>query len=153
MSRARFFRTRTMWSPIGVLWTLLSTIVAALSAFSFLQPYWFINRKTYNSLGMFSYCIRDMRTKGDFAHVCGIYGGRFNFSNLPSNAWQVACVLFGGGSFLLCLAACLGLITVCLPRSWDKRLSAATGYVQITAGKSRIGRSRAVDRAPENVWR
>lgn len=50
-----------MWTPIGVLWTLLSMIVAALCGFSFLQPCWFIHRDSRNSLGMFSYCIQDGR--------------------------------------------------------------------------------------------
>ena len=131
----KYFHGKAMCSPIGVLWTLLSVIVAGLTAFSFLQPFWFINRDTLNSLGMYSYCIQDLRTKGSFTQVCGIYGGRFQLSNLPSNAWQVSCVLYGGGALLMCLSGLVAVITLWLPRSCDRRVAAFTGYVQTTGGK------------------
>ena len=95
-----------MSTPIGILWTLLSIMVAGTCSFSFLQPFWFIEPETFDSFGMYSYCIAVSRGKsgggsrsysqsraGDVdkgkSHVCGIYGGTFHFSNLPSNSWQV----------------------------------------------------------------
>ncbi len=124
-----------MCSPIGVLWVLLSSIVAGLTAFSFLQPFWFTSNETLNSLGMFGYCVRDLRTKGTLGQVCGTYGGEFRFSNLPSNAWQVSCVLYGGGTLLVCFSAFVAMVTLCLPGAWDRRVAALTGYIQTTGGE------------------
>ncbi len=126
----------TMSTPIGILWTLLSIMVAGTCSFSFLQPFWFIHPDTLNSFGMYSYCVRDFRYK-PVAQVCGIYGGHFHFSNLPSNAWQAACVLYGGGCAFLCLGALCAIMTLCLPYVCDKRLAIFTGYIQTMAGKSR----------------
>lgn len=127
--------TRIMSTPIGILWTLLSIMVAGTSSFSFLQPSWFIQPETVNSFGMYSYCVRDVRHRLD-SQVCGIYGGFFHFSNLPSNAWQAACVLYGGGCAFLCLGALLAIFSLCLPTVCDKRLAIFTGYIQTMAGKS-----------------
>lgn len=99
----------TMSTPIGVLWTLLSIMVAGTCSFTFLQPFWFIEPLTFDSFGMYSYCIAVSKgpirsgsrgytqTRADVmdkskSHVCGIYGGSFHFSNLPSNSWQVSAI-------------------------------------------------------------
>ena len=133
-------------TPVGILWTLLSIIVSGVCGFSFLQPFWLLHRDTMNSLGMFSMCVRDNRLQ----KTCGVYGGReetddggggqfyfsqFHFSNMPSNAWQAACVLYGGGCAFLCLAALLAVSTLCLPSVADKRLAVFTGYIQTMASK------------------
>lgn len=47
-----------MLSALGILWALLSVIVAGVCGFSFVQPFWFINKDSMNSLGMYSYCVR-----------------------------------------------------------------------------------------------
>ena len=143
-----------MKTPIGILWTLLSIVVAGTCGFSFLQPYWFIEPDTDNSFGMFSYCVstRDIpylydshshryiqiRThigRNQRKHICGIYGGSFQFSNLPSNSWQAACVLYGGGCVFLCLGALLAIIALCVPTLTDKRLTLFSGYIQTMASK------------------
>ena len=125
-----------MSTPIGIIWTLLTIMVAGTISFSFLQPFWFVDGMTLNALGMYSYCIQDIRYK-DFTQICGIYGGSFHFSNLPSNAWQAAVVLFGGGCALLAFSAMLAILAMFVPakNKRDKRLSVVTGYVQIMAGK------------------
>ena len=124
-----------MLSAVGGLWTLLSLIIAGLSGF--------IHRRTLHSLGMYSFCLREgepaqvthSRREGPFTHACGLYGGYFDFANLPSNAWQVACVLYGGGCVVLAVCAILSLMVLCLPRPWDTRLAAVAGYIQTTAGR------------------
>ena len=136
--RRRNVRRRSrMSTPIAILWTLLSVMVAGTCSFSFLQPYWFIHPDNLNSLGMYSYCVGDARQTPP-EQVCGIYGGSFHFSNLPSNAWQASCVLFGGGCAFLCLAALLAMTSLCLPRVADKRLAVFTGYIQTMAGKEAL---------------
>jgi hypothetical protein len=131
-----------MLSAVGGLWTLLSLIVAGLSSFSFLQPYWFINRKTLYSLGMYSFCLRDDIAAqmpahfeaGPFTQACGLYGDYFDFMSLPSDAWQVACVLYGAGCAVLVICALISLLVLCLPSLCDTRTAVLTGYVQTSAG-------------------
>ncbi len=142
-------------SPIGILWTLLSIVVAGTCSFSFLQPHWFVEPDTENSFGMFSYCIatsespystyqtrshRQMHIRTDISRAarkqnCGIYGGSFQFSNLPSNSWQASCVLYGGGCVFLCFGALLAIIALCVPTVTDKRLTMFSGYIQTMASK------------------
>ena len=69
-----------------------------------------------------------------FTQDCGIYGGYFHFSNLPSNAWQVSVIMYGGGCCLLSLGAVMALLALCLPSLYDKKVATVTGYIQIAAG-------------------
>ncbi len=144
-------RNAHMSTPIGILWTLLSIMVAGTCSFSFLQPFWFIHPETLNSFGMYSYCVRDLRYK-PVSQVCGIYGGNFHFSNLPSNAWQAACVLYGGGCAFLCLGAMCAIMTLCLPYLCDKRLAIFTGYIQTMAGKKKYFLLKNIILVSKMVW-
>jgi len=149
---------------VQLLWTTLSLVVTAGCSFSFVQPHWFVQRQTRDSLGLYNYCVRDNRGgsitgggslagsrligggRGDGGgqvgaltarhQLCGVYGGQFNLSNLPSNAWQIACVLYGGGCVLLGCGSLAAVLTLCLPRVWSHRLSCYTGYIQTMAGNA-----------------
>ena len=118
---------------VGVVWILLSVVVTGCCCFSMIQPAWLINPLTLNSLGMCSYCVRDHRVD-EFTQICGIYGGYFHLSNLPTNAWQAASILYGTGCVLLLLGASLALSTLCIEAPRNLSISMATGYVQVTAG-------------------
>ncbi len=121
-------------SAIGIIWTLLSLLVTGCCCFSMIQPAWIIHPYTMNFLGLISYCVRNLHTH-DIARVCGPYGGKFDLSNLPTNAWQAAAVLYATGCVLLLLGVILALSTLCLPAPNNHRLSMVTGYIQIMAGK------------------
>ena len=151
---------------VKILWSTLSVMVTAGCTFSFTQPYWFVQPDTRDCLGLFNYCIRDprasrtssvnghhhsgggSRVEGFAAYaaawstaplhpqMCGVYGGEFHLSNLPSNAWQIACVLYGGGCVLLGLGSIAAFFTFCLPTVWSSRLASYTGYIQTMAGAS-----------------
>ena len=140
-----------MSTPIGILWTLLSILVAGTCSFAFLQPFWLIQPVTLYSFGVFTYCIQSpgdaMPTggggggtaaagqgNGATEQQCGVYGKQFNLSNLPSNAWQASCVLYGAGCIFLCTAALLAMVSMCVPTDYDKRMAAITGYMQCVAG-------------------
>lgn len=138
-------------TAVGVLWTLLSIIVSGVCGFSFLQPFWLLNTDSMNSLGLYSYCVGDSSIKTHLVQICGIYGGRFHFSNLPSNAWQAACVLYGGGCAFLCLAALLAVSTLCLPAVSDKRLAVFTGYIQAMAGERHLYRVKCFSNIGNSV--
>ena len=75
-----------------------------------------------------------MTIVGGSIQRCGVYGGEFSLSHLPSNAWQIACVLYGGGCVLLALGALAASATFCLPTVAAERLASYTGYVQTMAG-------------------
>ena len=118
---------------VGIIWTLTSVLVTGCCCFSMIQPAWIVHPYTFNSLGMCSYCVRDLRER-DITRVCGIYGGTFDLSNLPTNAWQAASVLFAAGCVLLLLGVILALSTSCIPSPSNRRLSIVTGYIQTMAG-------------------
>ena len=123
-------------TPLGVLWALLSLMVAGTCSFSFLQPFWFTHPDKMDSLGIFTYCIRDPTAHAvPLRQVCGIYGGDFHFSNLPSHAWQATCVLYGGGCTFLCITSILAIVTLLMPHYCDKRLAIFCGYLQTLSGK------------------
>ena len=135
---------------VGALWALLSLIVSGVCTLSFLQPYWLLHPHTKDSLGVLSYCLRAQPLSGrsDTLYTrqekpgtstslrCGLYGGQFELSSLPSAAWQACCVLYGGGCCLLCVAALLALASLCVrPTDVQRKLATCTGYVQTLAGK------------------
>ena len=66
--------------------------------------------------------------------LCGVYGGQFDLSSLPSNTWQIACVLYGGGCVLLGFGSLAAVVSLLLPPHWAKRLACYTGYIQTMAG-------------------
>lgn len=131
-------------TPISVVWSVLSILIAAACWFSLLQPYWFVHPDSFTSLGVYSYCLvkydHPVSNSGhsstdDQPLRCSPYGGQFQFSNLPSGAWQAACVLYGSGCVLMSICALLSLIVLCLDRKKDRRLALFTGYVQIVSGQ------------------
>ncbi|XP_060064585.1 LHFPL tetraspan subfamily member 2a protein-like [Ylistrum balloti] len=120
-----------MISPVLLLWALLSVLVSALSTYSFVQPAWFVTSGQSNSFGMISLCM----TRIEVSHtpdyeICEFYGGYFNLGNLPSGAWQAACVLYGAGCILLCCGAFLAVTTSCIPSDVVKTVTVMAGYVQ-----------------------
>ncbi|XP_013410515.1 transmembrane protein 211-like [Lingula anatina] len=128
-------RARVMATPISLLWTLLSMLVAASCAFSFMQPYWIIDFEQWNSFGIYSFCYQENHSPDRTVHHhhCRIYGGHFDFSFFPSSAWQASCVLFGGGCAFLCFAAILAITSLCLPSACDKKVALSAGYMQLVA--------------------
>ena len=66
--------------------------------------------------------------------LCGVYGGQFDLSSLPSNTWQIACVLYGGGCVLLGFGSLVAVVCLLLPSHWAKRLATYAGYIQTMAG-------------------
>lgn len=129
-----FRRCKTMISPIGLIWSILSVMVAGTCCFSFIQPFWFVHPDFMHSFGMYNFCVRDLRFRTPVQR-CTVYGGSFNFKNIPTEAWQASSVVFGGGCLFLCLGAVLSIISLCMAGPWDQRLSVGTGYIQTIGGK------------------
>lgn len=117
-----FFEGGRISTQVRTLWMCLSLIVTSGCMLSLTQPHWLVDRSTGNSLGLYNHCVRDAKPRalllvdrwgspsgtdsGPFPWVtCGPYGGRYDLASLPSNAWQVACVLYGGGCVLMAVSA------------------------------------------------
>ena len=77
-----------------------------------------------------------MATWSSARQLCGVYGGQFDLSSLPSNTWQIACVLYGGGCVLLGFSGLAALVCLLLPPHGAKRLACYTGYLQTMAGNT-----------------
>lgn len=117
-------------TPIAVIWSLLSILVAGTCGFSLMQPSWLLRKETLSSIGMLSYCYRDFTQRGN-AHSCRLFGEvSLDLKSLPSREWQTAFVLFSLGCLILCLGATLAVLTLCLPTKVDKKAALITGYLQ-----------------------
>ena len=79
-----------------------------------------------------------MATWSSSRQLCGVYGGEFDLSSLPSNTWQIACVLYGGGCVLLGFSGLAALVCLLLPPHGAKRLACYTGYLQTMAGNTQL---------------
>ena len=126
-----------MPGAVAVVWAVLSTFVAAVCSFSFLQPSWLQSDGAEPSssavaLGLHGYCVAGGRRA-----TCGLYGGHFSLAHLPSNSWQAACVLYGGGCAFACIGALLALLTLCMTGELDRRVAVFNGYIQTMGGTYR----------------
>lgn len=125
---------RSIGFHVKVLWSCLSVMVTVGCSFSLLQPHWFTHFTTRDSLGLYSYCVTDAQTASE-QQVCDVYGGYFRLQHLPSNAWQVSCLLYGMGCLLLALSSLSSLMTLVLNDRWADRIAIYTGYSQTLAGE------------------
>jgi hypothetical protein len=83
---------------------------------AFVQPVWIVGTDILDTFGMISLCLtRTVFPGGSIKQECEFYGGYFNLGNLPSGAWQAACVLYGAGCVLLSCGAFLAVCTSCIP--------------------------------------
>ena len=48
-------RPAAMSSPVGIVWTLLSILLAGVCSVGFLQPFWFVNSATGDAIGLYRY--------------------------------------------------------------------------------------------------
>ena len=123
-----------MLTYIHYLWILLSLVIATTCTYCLLQPEWTIHPDSVHTFGVYAFCIWDVRFSKPNQR-CDFYGGRFGFGNIPSTAWQAACILYGGGCMFMCIASVCSLGTLCVKHGCDKTLVLLTRYLQITAGK------------------
>ncbi|ESP04731.1 hypothetical protein LOTGIDRAFT_237265 [Lottia gigantea] len=121
-----------MLPPILLLWTLLSVMVAGACTFTFLQPFWIQHVDCVHAFGMVSYCYLDSLFENK-REICTAYGGYYHVGNIPSGAWQAACVLYGVGCILMCLSAFLALCTIGMVKTHHKKFSLLSGYLQAVA--------------------
>ncbi|CAL1537072.1 unnamed protein product [Lymnaea stagnalis] len=137
-------------SPVSLLWTFLSVLVAGTCLVSFLTPYWATHPDHVHSFGLFNLCVRDQR----FSHprpLCVNFGYQQMYSyesgtndtevdvvdartvditRIPSGAWQAACLLFGAGVTVQILGALTSLVVLGLTEPWHHRVALVNGYMQ-----------------------
>lgn len=164
-SLIQHFRCGGRWlhiSPVSLLWTFLSVLVAGTCLLSFLTPYWTVHPDHVHSFGLFNLCIRDLR----FSHprpLCMNFGhqpyylstrifiaatssnttddevaldyGSVDIARIPSGAWQAACLLFGVGVFVQIIGAVVSLVVLLLHEPWHHRVALINGYMQTVGGE------------------
>ncbi|XP_076452228.1 LHFPL tetraspan subfamily member 5 protein-like [Babylonia areolata] len=142
---------------VSLLWSLLSLLVAAACAFSFLHPSWVAHPDRLHSFGLFTQCVRDdpHPSTSSPSHspsssypqaVCHGYGaeGRVDLGSVPAGAWQASTLLYGGGVCLQGVGALVSLLLLLLPPSTSshhpfhgggvaRRVALLCGYVQTLA--------------------
>lgn len=149
-------------SPVSLLWTFLSVLVAGTCLLSFMTPYWTIHPDHVHSFGLFNLCIRDQR----FSHprpLCTNFGnqnyysssrfstadtsnnisteavqidtGPVDIARIPSGAWQAACLLYGAGVCIQILGALVSLAVLALNEPRHHRVALINGYMQTVGGK------------------
>ncbi|XP_071181238.1 LHFPL tetraspan subfamily member 2a protein-like [Mytilus edulis] len=123
-----------MVSPVLIIWAFLSVLVSGLTTYAFVQPVWLVGSNLLDTFGMISLCLsRTVFPGGNLKQECEFYGGYFNLGNLPSGAWQAACVLYGAGCVLLSCGAFLAVCTSCIPCDVVRTVTVMAGYVQFVA--------------------
>ena len=149
-------------TPIAMLWTILSVLLAGTLTFCLLQPHWYINPKTETTFGPFGYCVvsspgmtiafptghqRRLGISGRLSVPtrmrCGMYTRQFQLSNVASRSWQAAAALYGAGCMLETIAAVIALASS-LPVSrkslkfmkcmMGRRAVVIAGCLQVIAG-------------------
>ncbi|CAD5119466.1 DgyrCDS8072 [Dimorphilus gyrociliatus] len=93
-------------STVTILWFFLSIAVSAIALFSFLQPYWYIEGRTQNAIGIYTFCVRAIQDQ----FLCGKFGKDVKLNGILRTVhWT-----FGAGSVLMLFTACLTLINLFL---------------------------------------
>ena len=121
-------------SPILLLWSLLTVLVACTCTFAFLQPFWVVHVDLVHTFGMVSYCFMEVQTERS-REVCSAYGGYHHLANIPSGAWQAGCVLYGAGCVMLCVSSFLALSNLGMADRHVPRVALVAGYLQALAGE------------------
>ena len=115
-------------TPIALLWTILSVLLAGTLTFCLLQPHWYVNPESGTTFGPFGYCVvtsRGMTFAFQENHQrrlgvsqklsvpsrmrCSVYGGHFRSSTVASRSWQAAAAMYGAGCMLQTIAAVVAL--------------------------------------------
>ncbi|KAI0207361.1 hypothetical protein LSAT2_007979 [Lamellibrachia satsuma] len=123
-----------MSSPVGIVWTLLSILLSGICSVGFLQPFWFVNLATGDAIGLYSYCLHKRYDETDFeTRTCEFYSVNFRLADLPTNAWQVACLSYAAGCALLCKGALLAMLTMWLPSRCTGRVVKVAAFSQTLA--------------------
>nr|KAG5713180.1 hypothetical protein BaRGS_007707 [Batillaria attramentaria] len=88
----------TSITPVSLLWSLLSILVASACGLSFFHPYWIVHPDRLHSFGLFTQCVRD--TKAHYPRaVCKGYGpgdgawDGVDLGSIPAGAWQASTLL------------------------------------------------------------
>ena len=126
---------KIMWTYVNYLWIFLSVILASLCTFCFFQPAWLVHPDYIHTFGIYTFCSKVVSST-EKTQRCGCYGGRYGFGNIPSNSWQAACLLYGGGCVAMCVAAVGSLGSSCR-HNCNRTMVLVTRYLQTSAGMSR----------------
>ncbi|KAL5017387.1 hypothetical protein ScPMuIL_006976 [Solemya velum] len=121
-----------MMSFVCLLWCVLSSVVCVVCTASLVLPFWIIHPDNLHTFGLYKRCVA--RVDISVSHQdCGVYGGVFQFGQIPSGAWQAACMLYGGGCVFLALGFLVALASCCCSGKCSHKLTLLAGYFQTIA--------------------
>lgn len=125
-------------TTVGLIWSMLSLIVAVVCSTGFYLPYWLqgeIMNVTVH-LGVFRRCnYLAQRTYPKTYYVreeCGRYK---RFEDIPSAAWQATTIMLGIACGILVLISLVSLLAICFQDIITKHTARVCGFFQALAGK------------------
>lgn len=143
----------SIFSYIQPHWFVSQATATSLGVFGYCEPNRLKSARYGEGLGRWKHYVEpDVMNIGDWRfhrsssgynvpRVCSLYGGKAALSNMPSNVWQVGCVMFGGGCALLLVSSVCALLCFMLTfvealrqRISVGRLCTHTAYVQVMSG-------------------
>lgn len=137
VSEAWYSRMHSL-TTVGVVWSMLSFIVAILCSTGFYMPYW-LQGETMNvtvHLGVFRRC--NYLARSAFTNMyymrkeCGRYK---HFHDIPSTAWQGSTIMLGIACGILVLVSLIALLSLCFQDIITKHTARVCGFFQALAGK------------------
>lgn len=124
-------------TTVGLVWSMLSFIVAIVCSTGFYLPYWLqgqIMNVTVH-LGVFRRCNYFAKNKNAvnsfYLHEgCGRYK---SFDDIPSTAWQGSTILLGMACGILVLISLISLLAICFKDIITKQTARVCGFFQALA--------------------
>ncbi len=125
-------------TTVGVIWSMLSLIVAIVCSTGFYMPYWLegeIMNVTVH-LGVFRRCNYLARKSFTNAYYVRKECGRYKrFNDIPSTAWQGSTIMLGVACGILVLISLISLLAMCFQDIITKHTARVCGFFQTLAGK------------------
>lgn len=125
-------------TTVGVVWCMLSIVVAVVCSAGFYMPYW-LQGEVMNvtvHIGIFRRC--NYLARNQFLNTyyvreeCGRYK---RFNDIPSTAWQGSTIILGVACGILVLISLISLLAICCQDIITKHTARVCGFFQAIAGK------------------
>lgn len=126
-------------TTVGLVWAMISFLVATVCSTGFYLPYWLQGQITNVTvhLGVFRRCNYLAKSKSlintfYLKEECGRY---MSFDEIPSAAWQGSTIMLGIACGILVLISLISLLAICFKDIITKQTARVCGFFQALAGK------------------
>ncbi|KAM9326333.1 LHFPL tetraspan subfamily member 1 protein [Gastrophryne carolinensis] len=129
-------RMASSFTRLGILWALLSVLVAATTCISFFMPYWLFGYEMGKpvSFSTFRRCTYAFQTEEEnlvMVEECGRY---VSFNAIPSLSWQICTLVTGIGCALLLLTSMAAVFGCCISNVISRTTGRLHGALQFIGG-------------------